>query len=93
MKCFTDYIWKSTFVSTYCSTYCKQIGTNTSYFGVDFDASVEYFKELHTIDPFMLENIDTYSNILYIQVMQHTFLTVRRTFRKLNTLFQLMFDM
>lgn len=50
------------------------ISVNTSYFGVEYDASVEYFKELHTIDPYMLENIDTYSNILYIQVMQRFFL-------------------
>ncbi|XP_057307067.1 cell division cycle protein 23 homolog isoform X1 [Hydractinia symbiolongicarpus] len=32
-----------------------------------FDASAEQFKDLRQMDPFMLENIDTYSNILYIQ--------------------------
>jgi len=29
---------------------------------------VEYFRELYQADPDMLEHIDVYSNILYIQV-------------------------
>ncbi|XP_066914030.1 cell division cycle protein 23 homolog [Clytia hemisphaerica] len=33
----------------------------------DFDNSVEYFRELYDADPEMLEHIDVYSNILYIQ--------------------------
>jgi len=49
------------------STYVKSQLATAYYNMRDFEASVEYFKELHTMDPYMLEHIDTYSNILYIQ--------------------------
>lgn len=37
-------------------------------YSLDFAQATEYFKDLQTKDPYMLDNVDTYSNILYIQV-------------------------
>lgn len=36
----------------------------------DFDVSLEWFEKLVDIDPFRYENMDTYSNILYIKENQ-----------------------
>lgn len=49
------------------STYVKSQVATALYNIRDFDVSVEQFKEVYEADPYMLENIDTYSNILYIQ--------------------------
>jgi len=49
------------------SSYIKSQVATAHYNIRDFDVSVEQFKEVYEADPFMLENIDTYSNILYIQ--------------------------
>ena len=34
----------------------------------DFDAACDLFKEVHKRDPYSLEHVDTYSNILYVKV-------------------------
>jgi len=34
---------------------------------IDFEISLEFFNKLIEIDPFRFENMDTYSNILYIK--------------------------
>ena len=34
---------------------------------LDFDISLEWFEQLVKVDPYRLENMDTYSNILYIK--------------------------
>lgn len=49
------------------SSYIKSQVATALYNIRDFDVSVEQFKEVYEADPYMLENIDTYSNILYIQ--------------------------
>jgi len=49
------------------SSYIKSQVATAHYNIRDFDVSVEQFKEVYDADPYMLENIDTYSNILYIQ--------------------------
>lgn len=36
----------------------------------DFDAACELFKEVQKRDPYSLEHMDTYSNILYVKVWQ-----------------------
>lgn len=36
----------------------------------EFDISLEWFQKLLSIDPFRFENMDTYSNILYIKENQ-----------------------
>ena len=36
----------------------------------EFDISLEWFQKLLEIDPFRFENMDTYSNILYIKENQ-----------------------
>lgn len=36
----------------------------------DFDISLEWFEKLVDLDPFRFENMDTYSNILYIKENQ-----------------------
>jgi anaphase-promoting complex subunit 8 len=41
-----------------------------SSFDVEFDISLEWFERLVEIDPFRFENMDTYSNILYIKENQ-----------------------
>ena len=33
----------------------------------DFEVSLEFFNKLIEIDPFRFENMDTFSNILYIK--------------------------
>ncbi|XP_065653514.1 cell division cycle protein 23 homolog [Hydra vulgaris] len=48
------------------STYIKSQIATALYNLRDFEASVEHFKCLQTMDPYMLDHIDTYSNILYI---------------------------
>ena len=35
---------------------------------VDFDAACDLFKEVQKRDPYSLEHVDTYSNILYVKV-------------------------
>lgn len=37
---------------------------------IEFDISLEWFQKLLEIDPFRFENMDTYSNILYIKENQ-----------------------
>jgi len=37
---------------------------------VDFEISLEFFNRLILKDPFRFENMDTYSNILYIKEKQ-----------------------
>lgn len=34
----------------------------------DVDLAVESFGKLQTVDPYRLENMDTYSNLLYVKV-------------------------
>ena len=34
---------------------------------VQIDQAVEYFKQLGDIDPYRLDNMDTYSNLLYVK--------------------------
>ena len=34
----------------------------------DFDAACDLFKEVQKRDPYWLEHVDTYSNILYVKV-------------------------
>ena len=34
----------------------------------DFDAACDLFKEVQKRDPYSLEHVDTYSNILYVKV-------------------------
>ena len=36
----------------------------------DVDQAVTIFKELESIDPFRLDNLDTYSNLLYVKEMR-----------------------
>ena len=31
------------------------------------DQAVTYFKQLGTVDPYRLDNLDTYSNLLYVK--------------------------
>ena len=38
------------------------------FLAVDFDAACELFKEVQKRDPYSLEHMDTYSNILYVKV-------------------------
>ena len=38
----------------------------------EFDASIELFKDLRKADPYMIEHMDTYSNILYVKVSHFT---------------------
>ena len=38
----------------------------------EFDASIELFKDLRKTDPYMIEHMDTYSNILYVKVSHFT---------------------
>ena len=39
------------------------------YYGsVDFDVAVNIYGEVAKVDPFNLDNMDTYSNILYVKV-------------------------
>ena len=38
-----------------------------NYIIKDFDVSLEWFEKLVEIDPYRFENMDTYSNILYIK--------------------------
>lgn len=35
---------------------------------VDFDVAVNIYGEVAKVDPYNLENMDTYSNILYVKV-------------------------
>ena len=35
---------------------------------VDFDVAVNVYGEVAKVDPFNLDNMDTYSNILYVKV-------------------------
>lgn len=49
------------------SSYIKSQVATAHYNIRDFDVSVDHFKDVYRADPYMLENIDTYSNILYIQ--------------------------
>ena len=37
---------------------------------VEFDPSLDWFQKLLEIDPYRFENMDTYSNILYIKENQ-----------------------
>ena len=37
---------------------------------VDVDQAVTIFKELEAVDPFRLDNLDTYSNLLYVKEMR-----------------------
>jgi anaphase-promoting complex subunit 8 len=39
-------------------------------FSKEFDISLEFFEKLVKIDPYRYENMDTYSNILYIKENQ-----------------------
>ena len=42
---------------------------NLSFFcNADFDAACDLFKEVQKRDPYSLEHVDTYSNILYVKV-------------------------
>ena len=41
---------------------------------VDFEAACELFKEVQKRDPYSLEHMDTYSNILYVKVRSHLFI-------------------
>ena len=34
----------------------------------DVDSALNSFKELQKLDPYRLENMDTYSNLLYVKV-------------------------
>ena len=34
---------------------------------IQVDQAVEYFKQLDDIDPYRLDNMDTYSNLLYVK--------------------------
>jgi len=36
---------------------------------LDFDRAIELFNELQKKDPYSLDQMDTYSNILYVKVM------------------------
>ncbi|XP_028402340.1 cell division cycle protein 23 homolog [Dendronephthya gigantea] len=36
----------------------------------DFDAAVELYDEVNKVDPFSVDNMDTYSNILYVKEMK-----------------------
>lgn len=36
---------------------------------LELDKSIELFKELEKIDPYRLDNLDTYSNLLYVREM------------------------
>ncbi|XP_065071888.1 cell division cycle protein 23 homolog [Rhopilema esculentum] len=49
------------------STYVKQQMALAYYNLRDFVQATEHFKDLQTKDPYMLDHVDTYSNILYIQ--------------------------
>jgi hypothetical protein len=41
-----------------------------TFFGLlDFDVAVELYDEVSKVDPYNLDNMDTYSNILYVKVM------------------------
>lgn len=35
----------------------------------DFEKAIEVFKEVLTLDPCRLDNLDTYSNLLYVREM------------------------
>ena len=35
------------------------------------DQAVTYFKQLGTVDPYRLDNLDTYSNLLYVKELAH----------------------
>lgn len=35
---------------------------------LDFDAAVELYDQVNKVDPFSVDNMDTYSNILYVKV-------------------------
>lgn len=37
---------------------------------VDVDQAVTIFKELEALDPYRLDNLDTYSNLLYVKEMR-----------------------
>ena len=37
-------------------------------FIADVDSALNSFKELQKLDPYRLENMDTYSNLLYVKV-------------------------
>ena len=40
-----------------------------TFFGLlDFDVAVELYDEVSKVDPYNLDNMDTYSNILYVKV-------------------------
>ena len=38
----------------------------TTKTAAEFDEALEFFDELHKKDPYRLEDLDTYSNILYV---------------------------
>ena len=37
----------------------------------DVDQAVDSFSKLQKVDPYRLENMDTYSNLLYVKVTMH----------------------
>lgn len=44
--------------------------TTTSHPRTDVDQAVTIFKELEAEDPYRLDNLDTYSNLLYVKEMR-----------------------
>ena len=47
----------------------------------DFDAACDLFKEVQKRDPYSLEHVDTYSNILYVKVRSSVDLCWVRAFQ------------
>ena len=41
-----------------------------SFYNVEFDSSSDWYQKLLSVDPYRYENMDTYSNILYIRENQ-----------------------
>ena len=39
----------------------------------DVDVAVDAFKNLLELDPFRLENMDSYSNLLYVKAVRYVF--------------------
>ncbi|KRX02888.1 hypothetical protein PPERSA_04091 [Pseudocohnilembus persalinus] len=52
------------------STYLMNQIAHSFYNSQDFEISLEWFEKLVDIDPYRFENMDTYSNILYIKENQ-----------------------
>ena len=47
---------------------CFKESMKRYYGSVDFDVAVNVYSEVAKVDPFNLDNMDTYSNILYVKV-------------------------